>query len=351
MRGKPFGVIAACLLAALLTGCGGGGGGGGGAVSTGTTGPGSPPVGASSIDDALRRAVDRGVDGIVLTVLHADGSLDAFAAGRSNQSTGEPMPVDAIYKMASVSKLYIAVAVVQLVQQGNLALGDSVAMHLPELADRIENSDVVTLRLLLQHRSGVPDFDSQPGFSWRNSHTDPDRVLGYALDKAADFPPDARYEYSNTNYLLLGMIMDRVLGYSHHVHIQNFILDPLGLDETWHLLEEVVSPRLARGYWDGDDTTRRDYVIPGGSMLATGEDIARFLDALARGQLLDPDGQAMYEQVYWLYHSGWLPGYQTIARYERVPGVTVVLHVNTTGGSSEQVISDTYDTLLAILRR
>ena len=109
--------------------------------------------------------------------------------------------------------------------------------------------------------------------------------------------------------------------------------------------------RLVRGYWDGRETTNTDYEVPGGSMLATAADIARFLDALARGKLLDPDAQSTYERVYWLEHSGWLPGYQTIARFEPALDVTVVLHINNTGGDSEAIIADTYDRVIDVLRK
>ena len=176
-------------------------------------------------------------------------------------------------------------------------------------------------------------------------------MLEYALDLPADFAPDARYEYSNTNYLLVGKIMDAVLGYSHHQQIQDFILDPLGLRDTYHLLEQVDSSQLVNGYADGRNTTQRDYVVPGGSMLATGDDIAVFLDALSRGKLFDAEAQATYESVYWLAHSGWLPGYQTIARFEAGLDMTIVLHVNNTGGDSEAILADTYDSVLEVLRR
>lgn len=339
-------VLALCL---LLPGCGGGGGSGGSGVGDSEAGS-AVPVGPSSVDEALEQAVSSGVDGAILVVLSGDSPVQSFVAGRRERS-GDPMTIDTVFKMASVSKLYIAVAAIQLVHQGLISLDDSVASSLPALASRIENSDAISLRLLLQHRSGVPDFDSQAGFSWRSSHPDVQVVLGYALDLPADFAPDSRYEYSNTNYLLAAMMLDAALGYSHHTHIQNFILDPLGLVDTWHVLGEVDPALLASGYWDGADMKTQEYAVPGGSMLATAADIARFLHALARGDLLDPAAQADYESVYWLNHSGWLPGYQTIARYEAALDATLVLHVNTTGGASETVLSRTYDQVVALLRR
>jgi D-alanyl-D-alanine carboxypeptidase len=277
--------------------------------------------------------------------------LELYSAGIQDRTSQVAMDSKSLFKAASISKLFIAAAPTQIVHKGLLSLNDTLAQHLPKLRSSIENSDTITVRNLLQHRSGVPDFDSQDGFSWRNAHTDIDQVLGYALGHAADFTPNARYEYSNTNYLLLAMILDTVLGYSHHRHIQDFILDPLAMENTYHQLVDADPARLLSGYWDGVNTTLRDYVVPGGSMVSTATDLATFIDALARGVLLNPQEQETYEAVYWLKHSGWLPGYQTIANYESFPDVSIVLHLNNTGGISERVISDTYDAVLEILRR
>lgn len=340
--------IGAILVAGLVLAACGGGGGGGAASTAGP--PGDEAVGAASILDVVERNQRRGVDGIIVTVLDADGEPRSYSAGTGSRASGAAMDPGSPFKIASVSKLFIATAAVQVIHQGLLSLDDSLASQLPELSSRIANAGTITVRQLLQHRSGVPDFDSQPGFSWQDAHTDLDTVLGYALDLPADFPPDARYEYSNTNYLLLGRILDTVLGYSHHQYIQSAILDPLGLRDTFHLQREVPEPMI-RGYWDDVDTTNREYDVPGGSMVSTSADVARFIKALARGELLDAAAQATYEAVYWYQHSGWVPGYQTIAGYESFPGVTIVVQVNNTGGVSEAVIGDTYDDVLEILRR
>lgn len=340
----------ACILAAL-PGCGGGGGGGSSNTPIEQTNPTPPAESATTLQGVLDEGVNRGVDGLVLAVLDSNGSLELYTAGIQDRSSQAVMDSQSLFKVASISKLFIAAATTQIIHRGLLSLEDTLAQHLPKLAPSIENSGVITVRNLLQHRSGVPDFDSQAGFSWHNAHTDIVQVLGYALGHAADFPPNARYEYSNTNYLLLAMILDKVLGYSHHRHIQDFILHPLGLADTYHILAEADPARLISGYWDGVNTTQRDYVVPGGSMISTAADVATFLDALARGMLLNSQEQATYEAVYWLKHSGWLPGYQTIANYESIPDVSIVLHLNNTGSPSEGVISDTYNGILEILRR
>ena len=124
-RSTTFTWLTVLLLPLLLVACGGGGGGGsgGGAASTAPT---PPAVGASNLQEALQDGVNRGADGFTLTILAADGSSESRQAGRQERVPGGVMLEDSIFKMASVSKLYIAVAVVQLVEQGVLSLDDTI---------------------------------------------------------------------------------------------------------------------------------------------------------------------------------------------------------------------------------
>src|SRR5690606_14815256 len=103
---------------------------------------------------------------------------------------------------------------------------------LPELIGRIENADQITLKMLLQHRSGIPDWIEDPEFPWDKPPTDVNKVLELVLDEPAKFEPDSRYDYSNTNYLLIGKILDRTLGHPHQQYIKSEILTPLGLTQT-----------------------------------------------------------------------------------------------------------------------
>jgi CubicO group peptidase (beta-lactamase class C family) len=224
-----------------------------------------------------------------------------------------------------------------------LSLDETLADYLPELASRIEYADQITLRMMLQHRSGIPNFTDQDEFDWFTPQRDIDRVLELVLDKPADFEPDARTSYSNTNYLLIGRILDKVLGYSHHQYIDEEILAPLGLTNTYSLLSQVEDKDVVSGYWYGydDDLMGLDFVIPGGSMVATAQDVGIFLRALNDGSLLNNDEQAIYSSIYEYGHTGWLPGYQSIARYHEDIDTVVVQFVNTTGGTPLVPLFDT----------
>ena len=188
----------------------------------------------------------------------------------------------------------------------------------------------------MQHRSGIPNFTDDEAWDWFSSQTDINKALELVLDEPADFDPDTRTSYSNTNYLLIGRILDDVLGYSHHQYIDDEILAPLGLTNTYSLLSQVEYEDVVSGYWYGydDDLRNLDHVIPGGSMIATAEDVGIFLRALNDGSLLNEDEQSIYSSIYDYEHTGWVPGYYSIARYYADMDTVVIQFVNTTGGDT-----------------
>ncbi len=291
-----------------------------------------PDTVQAQVDDAI----DYGLDGIIVYVDQAGQPPAFYTAGWKNKLTQEPADPHALFRIGSISKLYIATAVAKLVNNGSLSLDETLADYLPELADRIEYADEITLRMMVQHRSGIPNFTDDEAWDWFTSQTDINKALELVLDEPADFEPDARYSYSNTNYLLIGRILDKVLGYSHHQYIDDAILAPFGLTNTYSLLSQVEYNDVASGYWYeyDDDLRQLDHIIPGGSMIATAQDVGIFLRALNDGSLLSDDEQAIYSSVYEYEHTGWVPGYYSIARYHEDIDTVVIQFVSTTGGDT-----------------
>lgn len=289
-----------------------------------------------TVQEQVDDAVDLGLDGIIVYVDQGGQPPAFYAAGWKNKLTQEPADPHALFKIGSVSKLYIATAVAKLVNSGTLSLDETLADYLPELVGRIEYADQITLRMMVQHRSGIPNFTDDAAWDWFTSQTDINKALELVLDEPADFKPDARYRYSNTNYLLIGRILDNALGYSHHQYIAEEILAPLGLTHTYSLLSQVDYDDVVSGYWYGydDDLRQLDHVIPGGSMIATAQDVGIFLRALNDGSLLNDDEQAIYSSIYEYEHTGWVPGYHSIARYHEDIDTVVVQFVSTTGGET-----------------
>jgi CubicO group peptidase (beta-lactamase class C family) len=307
----------------------------------------------ATVQQQVDDAVGHGLDGIIVYVDQAGRAPAFHGAGWKDRAQRVSADPQALFKIASLSKLYIATAAAKLVHAGRLSLDDTVADHLPELVGRIEHADRITLRMLLQHRSGIPNYTDSDAFDWARPLSTVGAALALILDKPADFKPDADHRYANTNYLLVGIILDKVLGYGHQRYIHETILAPLGLTHTHGLLGEVDPEDVASGYHHPYEVDFKDveFVLPGGSMIATARDVGVFLRALNDGSLLNDDEQAIYSSVYEYGHKGWLLGYQSIARYHADIDAVVVQFVNTTGGDSELVALVVYDRIVRILRR
>jgi len=307
----------------------------------------------STVQQQVDDAVADGLDGVIVYVDRAGQPPRFYAAGWKDAAHRVPADPHALFKIASISKLYIAAATAKLVSQNVLSLDDTVAQRLPELAAHIANADRITLRMLLQHRSGIPNFVDAKGFDWGNQQGDRHDPLKLVLDQPADFAPDAKREYSNTNYLLIGAILDRVLGYPHQRYIEQQILKPLGLTHTFTSMHQVNLDELASGhhYHVDADMKSLDFETPGGSMIATAQDVGVFLRALNDGTLLGKDAQAIYAATYDFGHTGWLPGYQSIARYHKDIDTVVVQFVSTTGGDLELLANVDYGRVVRIVAR
>jgi CubicO group peptidase (beta-lactamase class C family) len=284
-----------------------------------------------SVQEQVDDALDLGLDGIIVYVDRAGTTPAFYSSGWKDKLAREPSDPHALFKIGSIHKLYLAAATARLVADGTVSLDDTLADRLPELAGRIEHADRITLRMLVRHRSGIPNFTDDEDFDWFAPQTDASEHLELVLDEPADFRPDARYRYSNTNYLLIGRILDRVLGSSHEEYIERELLAPLGLSNTYFGLDEVEYDDVVRGYWYRYDDDLR-YL--GGSMIATAQDVGVFVRALNDGSLLNDDEQAIYSSIYEYGHTGWVPGYYSIARYHQEIDTVVVQFVNTTGGDT-----------------
>ncbi|MEO1668275.1 MAG: serine hydrolase domain-containing protein [Chloroflexota bacterium] len=308
---------------------------------------------SDTVQSELDRGVDRGFDGIIVYVDQPNEAPEFYAAGWNNRAEQVPADPQSLFKIASISKLYIATATVMLVNDGVLSLDDTVADHLPELVGRIENAEQITLRMMLQHRSGIPNFVDHPDWNWGEPPSDLNGYLAFAIDEPADFEPDSRYSYSNTNYLLIGNIIDKVLGFSHHQYIHDEILEPLGLHHTYSLLSEVELAAVVSGYHHEvePDLKEIDYISPGGSMIATAQDVGIFLRALIDGSLLNDEEQAIYSSVYEYEHTGWVLGYQSIARYDEETDTVIVLFASSTGGDTEMIAPVVFSRIVRMIRR
>lgn len=281
----------------------------------------------NTVQEQLNQAIDLGFDGMIVYVDQAGKPPEFYAAGWHDRKNKIPAYPQALFKIASITKLYVAVAVAKLVKQGRLSLDKTLADYFPELVGRIENSDKITLRLMLQHRSGIPNFVDHPDY-WVKPPKNKQETLEYALDLPADFAPNEDYGYSNTNYMLISDLIDKVLGYAHQQYIKEKILQPLTLNNTFGSLHEVDIDDVMSGYYVGIENDLKTEFT--GLMIATAEDVGIFLRALNDGSVFSEGEQEIYSSIYEYEHTGLLVGYQSFAKYHKDIDTVVIQFNNTT---------------------
>lgn len=305
----------------------------------------------NNIREQVDKAAEYGFEGIVVCVNKTGNKCEFYTSGYKNRENKIPADPNSFFKIASVGKLYDAVAVAKLVREDKLSLDKTLSDYLPELKGRIEYADKITLRMLVMHRSGIPNFTDTYMY-WAAPKETEDEQLALILDKPANFKPGEDYEYSNTNYLLLGRIMTRVLGYDKFQYIQNEILNPLNLKHTFGSIHEVNIDDVMSGYYVGYDVDLKTDNI--GSMLATAEDLSIFIRALNDGSVFrDKKEQDIYTSIYKYEHTGLIPGYQTIAKYHKDIDAVVIQFTNTVNfeGYNWNMSEIMYNKIVKIVRK
>lgn len=280
----------------------------------------------NTVQEQVEQAVEHGFDGMIVYVDAPNNPPAFYTAGWKDREKKIPADPQALFKIASISKLYVAVSIAKLVKSNHLSLDDTLVNYFPELANRIEHADAITLKQMVQHRSGIPNYTDNPLF-WENEQENNKQALTFALDLPASFAPGEDYQYSNTNYLLLRSIIDKVLGYSHQKYIKEQILAPLALENTFFSLDEVNIDDVMSGYYVGVDA---DFKYNEYGMLATAEDVGKFIRALNEGRVFNEGEKELYSSIYVYDHGGLVPGYQSLAEYHKDINTVVVQFVNTT---------------------
>ncbi|MFP4846732.1 serine hydrolase domain-containing protein [Winogradskyella sp. PE311] len=303
----------------------------------------------NTIQEQVDQARSYGFEGVIVYVDEGNKPPAFYASGYNNRELKTPANPKALFKIASISKLYVAVSITQLVHNNRLSLDKTLVDYFPELADRIKHADKITLRMLVQHRSGIPNFTDRAEY-WKNQPNTNIDVLQYVLDLPADFEPNEDYGYSNTNYLLLSRIIEQVSGESRQDYFKKNILNPLGLKNTFGSLAEVDIDDVMSGYYVGLDN---DFKTEEQGMLATAEDVGLFLRALNDGSLLNEKEMEIYASIYEFNHGGLVAGYQCMAEYHKDIDAVVVQFMNTTDfeGYQWNLLEITHSRVVKILQK
>lgn len=243
----------------------------------------------------------------VLAEVRTPAGRTAARAGVADLESRSPVPWNARHRVGSTTKAFVATTVLQLVGEGRIGLDDTVEQWLPGLLDvGGYDGSKITVRYLLGQRSGLPEYaDSVPleqattyeeFLRERDRTYRPEELVAMALQKPPVFVPDGEtWGYSNTNYVLAGMIIEKATGRSWRDEVRDRIIEPLGLTGTIlpGASPHLPSPRLAayKRWTPGGPLTDVSTFAAGqadGSLISTTEDVNRFFRALLGGRLLAP---------------------------------------------------------------
>jgi D-alanyl-D-alanine carboxypeptidase len=332
------------------------------------------------IQEILDKHVGRGVVGVSLAVSAPGQGVSLFSSGLGERFKKVPMRPDHIFRIASCTKTFIATGLHLLVDDGEVDLDEPISRWFPEIAKAGE----MPVRILLNHRSGLPDFETSMPMISDKTWTG-DEIVKFAFEHGVRKEPWHGMEYSNTGYVLAGRIIEHVTGKPYADHLRKRIFEPLGMKDTWvGTYENFPLEREARGYMHADDDEKPQWDVSGagdpvdgvwdatewfplsganaaGDMLSTPRDIVTFLNALFDGRIVSQkqlaemkdnikpatfpgsnvvaNGHGLlvmrYGDIDVKGHLGQIPGHTSIMGRDEKTGVTAMLIQNSGAGDFE----------------
>ncbi|MEH3033624.1 MAG: serine hydrolase [Aeromicrobium erythreum] len=258
------------------------------------------------LESRLQGLVDDGFPAAVATVT-TDDDQESFAAGRAVRGEPGRPPEDPVVRIGSNTKMFTAVVVLRLAEQGKIDLDRPVATYLPRVLPRAGiRDDGITVRQLLQHTSGLPNYTAalpRDPFELRDAYLSPRDLVDLAGTQRSTGEPGQRWSYSNTNFVVAGLVAERVSGRPIDELVRSMIIRPLRLEHT--RFPDAGDRRLggdvAHGYARDAEERLRDittmdpsWAWAAGQMTSTPGDLNRFMRALVGGRLLD---DAMLEEM------------------------------------------------------
>lgn len=279
--------------------------------------------------------------------------------GVSNTTTNQPLTLTDHVRIASITKTFVATAALRQIEQGNLAFSD----RLSQYVKGVPNGNRITIKQMIGMRSGLYDYTMDPQWS-RELEADPRMkfdwkgVVAILKRHQPEFEPGAKTSYSDSNYYLLGAILEQVSGISIAKLVTREVIEPLGLKHTVYPTSAPLPSPFARGYYAGPegksaitDVTLVNPDIAGaaGAMASTLGDLRKYAKQLGQGALLSPKMQKQRLQFgllsespqvtsgyglgimrvgRWLGHNGAVFGFSTVAMYDPRSGTTVAAAAN-----------------------
>lgn len=238
---------------------------------------------------AALKANDQNMGSIAIS---ANGVLvyqNAIGYSRINKDVKTPANMETKYRIGSITKMFTAVMIFQLIEEGKLGLDTPLARYFPQLP----NAAKITIREMLCHRSGLHNFtkDSLYTTYLDRPMSEPERIAIFAGQKS-DFEPDTKTEYSNTNFVLLGYIIEKLTGKTYAEELRERITTKIGLTQTYYGANAIPTKNEAYPYnylEECTETPKTDMSIPGaaGAIVSTPADLVKFINALFEGKLIN----------------------------------------------------------------
>ncbi|MAK62584.1 MAG: hypothetical protein CMK09_16560 [Ponticaulis sp.] len=312
----------------------------------------------------------------IIVVIDKPGKRIALARGVANTETGLPMPTDAPMRLGSICKTYMAALAVILSNEGVVDLEAPISTYLGEdVLSRIPEGLDPTIRQLMNHTSGIPDYYNAQFYATYDPNTPltPELALSLIKGESATGTPGEDHAYSNTNYHLLALILEKETGEALGALLQSRIFEPLGLDDTSY---NVLHPPgdVIHGYgedFDGweDMFESRENTGPDGGIMATPDDLITFYRALFApdgaladvGEVMTADPFVSRERRYEGLgvgtmenragaqvegHTGGITGYFSAAYYRADTDTVMVMHMNQ---SDEEAFGATFSAIARLL--
>lgn len=314
------------------------------------------PAVARQLDDAIRKVMDEAkVPGVQVALSAPGKGAYVRAFGVADKATGAPMTDRLNMRIGSETKTFTVTAMLKLVDEGKIGLDDPIGKYV----DGVPNGDRITLRELAGMRSGLFNYSADEDF-FKALTSDPQRpftpqeLLGYSFKHPVLFEPNAKFDYCNTNLILIGLVVEKISGQTLADYITEEVIEPAGLKNTLFPTGAEFPTPHAQGYTDQTASGKTEDAADwdpswgwaAGAMISDLTDLRQWAKVLATGELLTPATQAerldvvpalpgtgyglgIFNVQGWIGHNGSLPGYQSLTVYDPQSKATLVVLLNT----------------------
>ena len=317
--------------------------------------------------DSLTRAwvANAPAAGVTVAVVKGNDTLLLEAVGERSRESHVPATTTTVYRIGSISKQFTSAAIMQLVEQGRIALTDPMTKYLPEYPQW----SGVTVRQLLNHTSGIHSYTSSQAWSktWNDDLT-PAQIVAFVASDTLDFAPGTAWRYNNTGYVLLGMILDRVTGTPYPEYMRKHFFQPLGMRSAAYCPSHPTDPVYASGYDLRGTLVPTRYLsmthpYSAGALCMSVPDYLTWQAALTSGRVVRPASFALMSSSdtlangmpthygfglapsdagshHGVTHGGAVNGFNSEQSWFPEDGVRIVLFANTAGANTGLLASN-----------